>query len=233
MLGPFENAHVGSDTVRHVATRGVTIWGDGDLADALRAADMHSDCATTVVVPTIASAAKAFIDLTDADFDAAWEQPMRETILAFQQAHRAGHTRLLAVVPTIGMRGGDFTGRRVINDPSTGLPFAGNVIPASRVNATSKAIQDQFVPQPNFSSGANNFFADVDSAGIVVTPGVEPFGPFRPATRTSVVGRIHVVRAERDSMVLVTTEAFHWAAQAFRRDSSHASGPARMAAPIP
>lgn len=105
MLDPFENAHVGSDTVRHVATRGVTIWGDGDLADALRAADMHSDCATTVVVPTIASAAKAFIDLTDADFDAAWEQPMRETILAFQQAHREGHTRLLAVVPTIGMSG--------------------------------------------------------------------------------------------------------------------------------
>lgn len=80
------------------------------------------------------------------------------------------------------------------------------------------------------SARANNFFADVDSAGIVVTPGVEPFGPFRPATRTSVVGRIHVVRAERDSMVLVTTEAFHWAAQAFRRDSSPASGPARMAA---
>jgi 3-oxoacyl-[acyl-carrier protein] reductase len=30
---------------------------------------------------------------------------MRQTIVAFQSAHRAGHTRLIALVPTIGMSG--------------------------------------------------------------------------------------------------------------------------------
>jgi hypothetical protein len=76
------------------------------------------------------------------------------------------------------------------------------------------------------SARAQNYFADVDSAGIVLTPGLQPFGPFQPTTRTSVRGRVRVGRAVGDSAVLVTTEAFHWAAQAFRRDSSHASGPA-------
>lgn len=71
----------------------------------------------------------------------------------------SGAASILRVVPTVGMRNGDFTGRRIINDPSTGTPFAGNVIPTSRINAVSKAIQDQFIPQPNFSAGANNFFA--------------------------------------------------------------------------
>ncbi len=71
----------------------------------------------------------------------------------------SGAASILRVVPTTGMRNGDFTGRRIINDPTTGQPFAGNIIPTSRINAVSKAIQDQFVPQPNFSSGANNFFA--------------------------------------------------------------------------
>lgn len=91
--------------MRHVVSIAVTIQGAGALADALRAADVHSDCATTVVVPTIGCQAKPFTDLTDADFDAAWEQPMREAIVAFQGAHKAGHTRLIAIVPTIAMSG--------------------------------------------------------------------------------------------------------------------------------
>ncbi|MBC7841639.1 MAG: hypothetical protein H7099_04980 [Gemmatimonadaceae bacterium] len=90
----------------------------------------------------------------------------------------------------------------------------------------SPAAWDSVVDCVVLSARTNHLFADVDSAGIVVTPGVQPFGPFRPATRMSVIGRVRVARAERESAVLVTTEAFHWAAQAFRRDSSHASGPA-------
>ena len=91
--------------MRYVVSIAVTIQGAGALADALRSADVHSDCATTVVVPTIGCQAKPFTDLTDADFDAAWEQPMREAIVAFQGAHKAGHTRLIAIVPTIAMSG--------------------------------------------------------------------------------------------------------------------------------
>jgi hypothetical protein len=63
------------------------------------------------------------------------------------------------IVPTVAQRGGDFSGRRTINDPVTGQPFPGNAIPASRINPISKAIQDRYIPQPNFSQGANNFFA--------------------------------------------------------------------------
>jgi hypothetical protein len=76
------------------------------------------------------------------------------------------------------------------------------------------------------SARAQNYFADVDSAGVVLTPGLQPFGPFQPTTRTSVRGRVRVGRTAGDSAVLVTTEAFYWTAQAFRRDSSQASGPA-------
>lgn len=88
-----------------MGTIGVTIHGDSALANALRAANIVSDCPTTVVIPTLDCVSKPFTDLTDADFDAAWEQPMRQTIMAFQQAHHARHTRLIAVVPTIGMSG--------------------------------------------------------------------------------------------------------------------------------
>jgi 3-oxoacyl-[acyl-carrier protein] reductase len=101
----FEYVDERSDTVPHVATYGMTIHGDSALAAALRAADLRSDCATTVVVPSLDCAAKPFTQLTDADFDVAWEQPMRQTITAFQQAHQAGHTRIIALVPTIGMSG--------------------------------------------------------------------------------------------------------------------------------
>jgi hypothetical protein len=66
---------------------------------------------------------------------------------------------LTTVVPTSAMRAGNFSGLKVINDPSTGLPFPGNIIPSSRLNPISLKIQDAFIPQPNFSSGNNNFFA--------------------------------------------------------------------------
>ena len=63
------------------------------------------------------------------------------------------------VVPTAAQRQGNFSGFKTINDPSTGLPFPNNTIPTSRLSPISLKIQDQFVPLPNFSSGANNFFA--------------------------------------------------------------------------
>lgn len=56
-------------------------------------------------------------------------------------------------VPTQAMRNGDFNGEGVtIRDPFTGLPFAGNVIPASRINPVAKAILP-FYPLPNVGDG--------------------------------------------------------------------------------
>src|SRR5688572_28683762 len=77
----------------------------GPVAEALRAADVTVELPTTVVVARIATASKPFEELTDDDFDDAWEQPMREAIAGFQGAHRAKHARLIALVPTIGMSG--------------------------------------------------------------------------------------------------------------------------------
>ncbi|MBL8211913.1 MAG: TonB-dependent receptor [Bryobacterales bacterium] len=76
-----------------------------------------------------------------------------------QRNANSSNAAIQRIVPTAAMRNGDFTGRRIINDPATGQPFPGNVIPANRINAVSKAIQDKYIPLPNFSSGANNFFA--------------------------------------------------------------------------
>src|SRR5499427_8256443 len=63
------------------------------------------------------------------------------------------------VVPTPAQRQGNFAGFKTINDPSTGQPFPGNMIPQSRLNPVSLKIQDAFVPLPNYRSGNNNFFA--------------------------------------------------------------------------
>jgi hypothetical protein len=76
-----------------------------------------------------------------------------------QRNANSSNAAIQRIVPTLAMRNGDFSGRRVINDPVTGQPFPGAVIPASRINPISKAIQDKFIPTPNFSFGANNFFA--------------------------------------------------------------------------
>ncbi len=83
----------------------MTIDGIGRLADDLRASSMTAECATTIVVAEISAEPIRFTDLTDDDFDAAWEQPMRHAIVSFQAAHRAGHQRIIAIVPTIAMSG--------------------------------------------------------------------------------------------------------------------------------
>src|SRR5436190_7516483 len=56
----------------------------------------------------------------------------------------------LSTVPSLKMRQGDFSElNRVIYDPRTGLPFAGNVVPISRFDPTAKNILEQLIPEPN------------------------------------------------------------------------------------
>jgi hypothetical protein len=65
-----------------------------------------------------------------------------------------GITTISQSVPTVSWRRGDFSRLlpgTVIRDPfASNAPFAGNVIPASRINATARAIQDRFYAMPNF-----------------------------------------------------------------------------------
>jgi hypothetical protein len=73
------------------------------------------------------------------------------------------------VVPSLAMRDGDFSEllnasnpffRRVraINDPLTGAPFPGNIIPANRISHNGQALLDVFpAPVPGFLQGASNW----------------------------------------------------------------------------
>jgi hypothetical protein len=67
-------------------------------------------------------------------------------------------TILNPTVPPASWRHGDFsTVSGAIYDPGSGAPFAGNQIPATRINPVSQKIQDRFYPLPNF--GDPNTFA--------------------------------------------------------------------------
>lgn len=78
------------------------------------------------------------------------------------------------------------------------------------------------------SARTNDFYAELDSAGILITAGVTPFTPFRPATRTSVIGRVRVSRTESVNGLLVTTDASGWDARGVRPDSSRTSSATRV-----
>ena len=75
-----------------------------------------------------------------------------------QRNANAGSATLSKVVPTEAQRAGNF-GSKVITDPTTGQPFANNIIPADRINPVSAALTKAFIPLPNYSSGATNYFA--------------------------------------------------------------------------
>ena len=61
-----------------------------------------------------------------------------------------------AVVPTARERAGDFSlSARRPNDPQTGQPFPGGVIPDARIDAAARAIQTEYVPLSNLP---NNFY---------------------------------------------------------------------------
>ncbi len=55
-----------------------------------------------------------------------------------------------ANVPTSAMRNGDFSGANfTINDPLTGEPFPGNIIPANRIDPIAQNVLNFFYPLPN------------------------------------------------------------------------------------
>ena len=73
-----------------------------------------------------------------------------------------------ATVPTAKMRAGDFSellaanngffsGARVINDPLTGQPFPGNIIPTGRLSPTGLSLLNAYpLPTPGFRQGSAN-----------------------------------------------------------------------------
>jgi hypothetical protein len=80
--------------------------------------------------------------------------------------HIPGQDLDVSNVPTLAMRQGDFS--RVaspIIDPTTGVQFPGNVIPAIRLSPIAVRVQDRFYPVPNYgdpNSISGNFRANND-----------------------------------------------------------------------
>ncbi len=63
-----------------------------------------------------------------------------------------------ATVPSAAQRAGDFSGSSfTVNDPLTGLPFPGNVIPSNRLDPSAQKIMDFFYPLPNAGQLSSGF----------------------------------------------------------------------------
>ena len=68
-----------------------------------------------------------------------------------------------ATVPTDAMRSGDFSGSGIqLIDPKTAQPFAGNQIPASRIDPGS-ALLLGFIPAPNLTGTSRNYHVSTTS----------------------------------------------------------------------
>ena len=90
----------------------------------------------------------------------------RTFIYFMYNGERVGaHTEQLSTVPTALMRTGDFSQLltnskpTTIIDPQTGQPFAGNVIPANRLNPLAVKVMNTYIPAANLggpNAQANN-----------------------------------------------------------------------------
>jgi hypothetical protein len=75
---------------------------------------------------------------------------------------RSGSFRT-AMVPTAAQIGGNFVGySKTIRDPQTGQPFAGNIIPTSRLDPISQALA-KYYPAPNNPNPVQNFTTNVSA----------------------------------------------------------------------
>ena len=79
----------------------------------------------------------------------------------YQGLHVKQGLTLVSTVPSDAMRSGDFSElKRVIYDPTTKLPFPGNVIPADRIDEVARKMIDQLYPRSQ-----HRRTTDVDGAG--------------------------------------------------------------------
>ncbi len=93
-----------------VAVRGTGALVDG-LLDGLTALGWsvaeEGACDALVVVPPVAGSDGPIEAITDAEFEAAWEVPLRTTVEAMLAARLGGAKRMLIVTSTLGMTGAE------------------------------------------------------------------------------------------------------------------------------
>jgi len=88
-----------------------------------------------------------------------------------------------ATVPTDAMRAGDFSSTALqLVDPKTGQPFAGNQIPASRVDPTATSLL-AYIPRPNLPGATQNYHVSTtartssDAFSVRLTQNLSPTVP--------------------------------------------------------
>jgi hypothetical protein len=103
---------------------------------------------------------------------------------------------LVESVPLLGWKTGNFSSGvpRQLIDPSNGQPFAGNVIPASRISPVSQAIQSYAYPDPNAGAPgvlANNWTANVPSkSGFTHYDHFDIRGDYNATSRDQIFARL-------------------------------------------
>ncbi len=98
------------------------------------------------------------------------------------------------LVPSQAQRDGDFSAGAAIRDPLTGQPFAGNLIPASRISPAAAQLLRDFVPLPN--SAGNRYITSP-----TVTDTRDQFGvrfDVQMGSRQSMLGRY--MRSDTDRL---------------------------------
>jgi hypothetical protein len=67
----------------------------------------------------------------------------------------------VATVPSDALRSGDFSALATpVVDPSTGLPFEGNRIPAARINPVASTLLQSYIPPPNEGTSLHRYSID-------------------------------------------------------------------------
>ncbi|HWK10279.1 MAG TPA: carboxypeptidase regulatory-like domain-containing protein, partial [Vicinamibacterales bacterium] len=92
-----------------------------------------------------------------------------------------------ATVPEAALRAGDFSGAGVVIDPLTGLPFAGNQIPANRISPAAATLL-QFIPLPNTDAIRNNFHYTTTTRSALDNVNLRVIQSFTPVAPNGRVG---------------------------------------------
>ncbi len=101
---------------------------------------------------------------------------------------------------------------------------------AMAARVISSAEWDTVVDCVVLSARASELYAEVDTAGISVTPGFTPLAQNRSATRIGVVGTVRVTKVMSADGLRITSEAFNWDPAAVRRGASKPASAARAVA---
>ncbi|MEZ5361102.1 MAG: hypothetical protein R2748_01870 [Bryobacterales bacterium] len=117
----------------------------------------------------------------------------------------AGQSTRTAFVPPTAFRTGDFSSSAyTIVDPTTGQPFANNIIPTSRIRTYASEFLGQFTPQPNASgSTAYNFLAPSGSAPINQDQYIGR-GDYRLSDKNNIYGSFMFNKQSDDTVGLLT-----------------------------